>query len=128
MRLLLLEENYAVVKFKPNHGLPQWASDYDGGLLSITFTPEELSIVCKEEKALVENAEHIEKTWRCLKVEGPLDFNLTGILNELTKPLAEQQVSIFAISTFDTDYLLVKSNNIDKAIQALEQQGHICTR
>jgi hypothetical protein len=127
MKLILLKENYVIVKLKPNQGIPQWAYEYDGGLLSITYTAEELSIVCKEEKVPEESIEHIEKTWKCLKVEGPLDFSLTGILYKLAKPLAEQKISIFAISTYETDYLLVKSENIDKAIQILGSEGHFIT-
>lgn len=125
MNLLLLEDDYAIVKFKPDHTLPQWAANYDGGLLSITRTSDELSIVCKEAKIEEDTIQYIEKPWRCLKVEGPLDFSLTGILNELTKPLAEHQISIFAISTYDTDYLLVKSELIERTIQVLEEQGHV---
>ena len=65
-----------------------------------------------------------EKGWRCLKVEGPLDFGLTGILASLAQPLAEAKISIFAISTFDTDYILVKDENFKAAVLALSSAGH----
>jgi hypothetical protein len=65
-----------------------------------------------------------ETGWRCLKVQGPLDFNLTGILSSIAAPLAEVEVSIFAISTYNTDYILVKENDLEKAKQALRASGH----
>ena len=65
---------------------------------------------------------------RMLRVEGPLDFSLTGILASLAAPLAEAQVSIFSLSTYDSDYLLIEANNLDKAISALEQAGHTVSR
>lgn len=125
VKLFLLEDDYAIVKFKADQGIPAWAVIGDDDFISITRTKDELSIVCKEAKIAADNIEHIEKPWRCLKVEGPLDFSLTGILNELTRPLAEHNISIFAISTYDTDYLLVKSQLIERTIQVLEEEGHI---
>ncbi|WP_223068331.1 ACT domain-containing protein [Paenibacillus caui] len=124
MKLLLLEEKYGIVKLSPNEEIPRWAAAPVGGLLSITYTPDELSIVCKEEQIPGEGLEHIEKSWSCFKVEGPLDFSLTGILNMLTRPLAEQNISIFAISTYDTDYLLVKTDKTEQAIRTLADEGH----
>jgi len=66
----------------------------------------------------------ISDEWRCIKVEGPLDFSLTGILSSLISPLAEAEISIFTISTFDTDYLLVKSNTLKRTLQILAEHGH----
>lgn len=65
--------------------------------------------------------------WKCIKVEGVLDFNLTGILSSLANPLAENKISIFAISTFNTDYFLIKSHSIEKAKVVLENKGHTFT-
>lgn len=79
MNLSLLSENYAVIKLRPKEPIPNWVSDFDNGLLSITYTADELSIVCNVDK-IPEGLEAIEKTWRCLKVDGILDFSLTGIL------------------------------------------------
>ncbi|WP_166243150.1 ACT domain-containing protein [Paenibacillus turpanensis] len=123
MRLSLLKENYAIVKLQAGEAIPSWASEFDGGLLSITYTSDELSIVCNEDKVPI-GMKNIEKTWNCLKIEGVLDFSLTGILQLLLRPLAEHKISIFAISTFNTDYLLIKSENIEKAIEVLINEGH----
>lgn len=62
--------------------------------------------------------------WRCLKVAGPLDFDLTGVLSAILDPLAVAEISIFAVSTYDTDYLLVKSDNLERAICAMRAAGH----
>lgn len=94
-----------------------------GSFLSITRTPDELSIVCAEDDA-PENA-MVEGGWRAMKVEGPLDFPLVGILVSISAPLAEAGVSIFAVSTFDTDYVLVKEENLERAVSALEGAGHV---
>ncbi|WP_407673185.1 ACT domain-containing protein [Paenibacillus alkalitolerans] len=70
------------------------------------------------------NRTDIETAWKCLKIEGPLDFSLTGILASLTISLAEAGISIFAISTYDTDYILIKDNKMDRAIRVLADEGH----
>ena len=103
MRLSLLRENYVVLKLNSNSTIPSWALQTSDGLMSITYTSDELSIVCTEERVPT-NLECVEKTWRCLKVEGILDFSLTGILHKLTKPLAEHNISTFAISTFNISW------------------------
>ncbi len=122
LRLSLLDDIYAIVQLNSQADVPRWALGSDG-FLSITRTNDELSIVCKQ--AYVPSESHIEADWRCFKVMGPLDFSLTGILAKLANPLADAQVSIFAISTFDTDYLLVKKDKIDAAIQAWSEVAEI---
>ena len=97
--------------------IPEWAHS---GFFSMTRTPDELSIVCNEE--IVPDGVACEKGWHCLQVKGPLDFALTGILASLAAPLAEAGISIFAISTYDTDYFLVKE--LDRAIAVLFKAGH----
>ncbi len=89
---------------------------------SVTRTTEELSIVLPEES--VSPGWQAETGWRGLKVQGPLDFDLTGVLASLAAPLAEASVSIFAISTYDTDYILVKEDDLEKARQVLQVSGH----
>lgn len=106
----------AIVRLDASSPIPTWATKGDE-FFSITKTKDELSIVCNE--ALVPSNVKVEKGWRYLKVEGPLDFGLTGILSSLAAPLAEAKISIFAVSTFDTDYLLIKKENLDRAIQIL---------
>ena len=106
----------AVVRLDPSSPIPHWGIE-GVDFFSITKTRDELSIVCPEEK--VSQHVKVERGWRCFKVEGPLDFGLTGILSSLAQPLAEAKISIFAISTFDTDYILIKKENLQKAIEVL---------
>ncbi len=80
-----------------------------------------MSLVLPEEAALA--GWKSESGWRAIKVEGPLDFSLTGILSSIAAPLASAGVSIFALSTFDTDYILVKINQLPAALHALEENG-----
>lgn len=91
-------------------------------LVSITRTAEELSIVCAE--AAAPEGARVERGWACLVLEGPIPFTETGVLSGLLAPLAGAKVGIFAISTFDTDYLLVKHVQLDTAVTALRQAGH----
>ena len=90
---------------------------------SITRTEDELSIVLLEKNA--DPTWKTERGWRMLKVEGPLDFNIVGVVASLSKPLAEANIPIFVVSTFDTDYLLVKNESLDKAINTLTSEGFL---
>jgi hypothetical protein len=116
MKLSLLPYTLAVVRLSSSSDIPNWATK-EIDFFSITKTNDELSIVCPEEK--VPNGIKSEKGWKCLKVEGPLDFALTGILSSLIAPLAVAKISIFAISTFDTDYLLVKKEDLQRTVEEL---------
>jgi uncharacterized protein len=121
LTLQLLEGTLAVCRLGPRVTVPEWALAA-GPFGSVTRTPEELSIVCPEHR--VPPDVQCEKGWRALKVQGPLDFGLTGILDALTDPLARSGVSIFAVSTFDTDYLLVREACLEEALAALRAAGH----
>lgn len=77
------------------------------------------------EEAAVPAEIHCEPGWRALGVEGPLDFGLTGVLSSIAQPLADAGVSIFAVSTFDTDYVLVRESSLVAAVRALEGAGHV---
>jgi hypothetical protein len=121
MRLEVLRGGFAIVRLDATAALPAWVESFE--FLSITRTREELSLVC--ESAHVPSEIAAEREWRCMKVEGPLDLSLTGVLASLAEPLARAGIPIFAISTFDTDYLLVKAVNLEAAIAALESAGHI---
>ena len=107
-------------RLPPDAAIPAWAAG--GTFSSITRTPDELSIVCEERLAPDDGKS--EGGWRALQVAGPLDFALVGILAAIAAPLAEAGVSIFAVSTFDTDYVLVKESNLARAIDALRDAGH----
>jgi uncharacterized protein len=121
LHLRLLETRLAVCRFNPGEGLPEWATR--GGFFSITRTAEELSVVCPE--VLVPQGVHAEDGWRAFRVAGTMDFSVVGVLAALSVPLARAGVSLFALSTFDTDYLLVKERNLEQAIIALTNEGHI---
>jgi hypothetical protein len=120
LTLELLPNTLAVCKLDPTHSIPKWATS--GEFYSVSKTPDELSIVC-DNNAVPEDVK-AEREWRCFKVKGPLDFSLTGIFAALANPLAQAGISIFAISTFDTDYLMVKNNLLNKAVQILLAVGH----
>lgn len=119
MTLKLIEGNYSIYRLEPSASIPEIT--YQSSFYSISKTDEELSIVC-ESKYIIADAK-VEDNWGLIKVVGPLDFSLTGILSSLTQPLAEAKISIFAISTFDTDYLLVKSEKLEETKATLEREG-----
>lgn len=115
LTLKLLSEKFGVCRLDKNTLIPDWAKNSD--FFSITKTSDELSIVCIQDN-IPDNIK-CEKDWRILKVEGPLDFALIGILSKLSTVLAQKGISIFAISTYDTDYILVKDADIANAVTAL---------
>lgn len=120
LTLSILPDVYAVCRLDPNASIPSWVTKRD--FFSITRTRDELSIVCPQRD--VPAGIQCERDWRCLKVDGTLDFALTSVLVSLAAPLAEAGISIFAISTFDTDYVLVKQENLERTISVLSQAGH----
>ncbi len=122
MKLSILPGSFAICRLSPNNEVPGWVWE-NKTLLSVTYTEDELSIVCQS--SLVPSNIRAEKGWVAIKVEGPLDFSLTGVLAALSGPLAAGGVSIFALSTFDTDYILVKEQDISQAKRILERKGHI---
>lgn len=110
----------AVARLESSNAIPEWAMR--SSFFSISKTSDELSIVCREDD--VPSYVKCEKSWIAIKVKGPLDFALTGVLSSLAEPLARAGVSIFAVSTFDTDYVLVKQDKIESAISQLIECGH----
>lgn len=110
----------AICRLGPGDEIPNWAGS--AAFSSVTRTRTELSIVCLEDTVPCGIAR--ESGWRVLRVEGPLDFALTGVLASIAGPLAEASVSIFAISTFDTDYVMVRESDVDAAFEALRNAGH----
>jgi hypothetical protein len=120
LSISILPGLYAICRLAPGVPLPPWASPSE--VMSITRTPEELSVVCEQKH--VPATVTCERDWRCLKVEGPLDLSLTGILASLAAPLAQAQICLFAISTYDTDYVLIKDNDLQNAVSVLGRAGH----
>ncbi|OAI40482.1 amino acid-binding protein [Planctomycetaceae bacterium SCGC AG-212-D15] len=117
--LCVLDGIFSICRLDPNAPLPSWAS---GSFLSITRSPDELSIVCPA--AVVPDGVGCERGWRCLKVQGPFDFSVVGVVASIIGPLAEAGVSVFVVSTFDTDYLLVKQERLERAVEVLRKAGH----
>lgn len=120
LALSILPESFAVARLGASAPVPPWAGA--GGLLSVTRTEDELSIVCGEDAVPAEAT--ASRGWRAMRVAGPLDFALTGILASLAAPLAEAGVPIFALSTHDTDYVLVPEDKLPRAVDALTAAGH----
>jgi hypothetical protein len=115
----ILPGTFAVSRLDAVDQVPDWAT---AEVVSVTRTPDELSVVCLEDSV----PEHIrcEPGWRCLRVAGPLGFSMVGVIASLTGTLASANISVFVISTFDTDLLLVKGADLHAAVESLGEAGH----
>jgi hypothetical protein len=122
--LTLLPERFSISRLAADAPIPTWATQ--GPFFSITRTGDELSIVT--ELACVPPGVHSQPGWRVFKVHGPFILSEIGVLSALAAPLAEAKISLFAISTFDTDYLLVAAETVSAAIRALGHAGHTIHR
>ncbi|SRR6266436_4648293 len=122
--LTLLPERFAISRLAADAPIPAWTTQ--GPFFSVTPTGDELSIV--SELARVPVGVQSEPGWRIFKVHGPFVLSEIGVLSALAAPLAEAKISLFAISTFDTDYLLVVGETLSAAIHALGQAGHTIHR
>lgn len=127
MKLKLDKTNYTIAKFRPDFPVPTWFQTDHSQFKSITYTAEECSIIIPTEHLNTAEAQSTESDWFLLKIEGILDFSLTGILHKIATPLAEKEISIFAVSTYNTDYILMKQANLDHAITTLTIAGHQIT-
>ena len=112
--------SYAICRLAPGDSLPPWV--VNGTFFSVTRTPTELSVVC--DVADVPSGVKAEGPWSALAVRGPLDLNITGVLAGLATPLATAGISIFVVSTYDTDYVLVRNHDVDRAVRSLRAAGH----
>lgn len=115
----VMPETLSIVRLPPGSAVPAWIER--GSWHSVTRTPDECSVVC--ESRLVPAGVSRVGPWRALKVAGPLDFDLVGVLSRLASPLAAAGISIFVVSTYDTDYLLVRDEALDDAVARLEDEG-----
>jgi ATP-dependent RNA helicase RhlE len=121
LALAILPESFGICRLHPRTRLPRWVFR-PSSFYSVTRTRDELSIVARED--LIPQRFDCERDWRGIKVIGPLDFGLVGVVASLALPLARAGVSLFTVSSFDTDYLLVRAKNLEKAVAALEAAGH----
>ena len=119
LRLEVLQNTFTIHRFNSSAEIPN--EIFSEAFFNIVKTDEELSIVCRNSLTL--NSERCDQSWSCIKVSGPLELNTTGVLAKLSKVLADAHISIFAISTFDTDYILVKTKKVNKAVLVLKTAG-----
>jgi uncharacterized protein len=120
LNLSLLPHMYAVCQFHPDKHIPYWA--LMGDFVSLTRTHEELSIICQQDNVPLDI--EAERGWCCLQVQGAFDFSEAGVNVALAIPLADADISVLAIATYATDYLLIKEEYLERALHVLEQVGH----
>lgn len=116
--LRILPERLAICHFGKNASLPEWAI-HNNDFFSITKTPDELSVVCDESR-MPKNV-MAERGWRAFRLEGPENIYSVGVIAKISTPLAKAKISIFDISTYETDYILVEEKNLAKAKKSLSK-------
>jgi hypothetical protein len=119
MRLESVDEEFSICRLESDQPVPDWAT---GKFVSITRTPDELSVVCPSVR-VPRDVKH-ESGWRCFHVVGPFQFSEVGVIASLVEPLAKADVPVFVISTFDTDWLLIQEPFLERAIDVLEKSEH----
>lgn len=124
MIFTLFQDTFAIVRMSADDAIPAWASG--GPFVSVTRTGTELSIVCRE--ISVPAGMHADRGWQCLRLEGPIPLKTVGIAAEFTSVLAKANVSVFPVATYDTDYVLVKGDRMETAMDALRSAGHSVRR
>jgi hypothetical protein len=122
---MILPNTIAVCRLPSDAQIPGWTSKARA-FLTVSRTPEELSITADQEA--VPAGTKCERDYRPIRVRGTLPPDLIGILLAMAEPLADAKIAIFAISTYDTDYVLVKAADLDRAVAALEGAGHEVSR
>jgi hypothetical protein len=113
--LQILDQRFSVCRLPGNSPVPAWA--FEGGFWSVTRSEQEVSIVCESHRVPV--GIKSEPGWKAFRVRGILEFSLTGVLSSLLEPLADAEISVFALSTFNTDYLLIKDEKVEDAREVL---------
>lgn len=121
LTMKLLNKTYGVCRLGKEASIPKWALESE--FFSITKTEDELSVVC--EMNTIPEEMICERNWRILKIVGPLDFALIGILASISSLLADSGISIFAVSTYDTDYILIKDKDVEQGVEALLQEEYL---
>jgi len=122
LTLELVQGNFIICRLSATSPLPAWA--FSGPFISITKTTDELSIITIDDNRIPKDIQ-CERQWKCLKLQGPFPFHMTGVLSSILNPLAQAEIPILAVSTFDTDYVMIKDKNLSIAIDVLKQNGHI---
>jgi uncharacterized protein len=120
VQLYVLDDLYAIVRLEPDGDVPTWARG--GHFWSVTRTDSELSIVCRQDDVPPDAS--AERGFVAFEVAGPLDFSLTGVVSSLVTPFAEEEIPVFVLSTFETDYLLVREHDLHRSVEALTAAGH----
>ncbi len=119
LKIKVFPEVLGICRLGSSEAIPCWA---EGAFLSVTRTSDELTIVCRE-KSIPETVKH-EKGWRYFRIDQVLDFSMVGVLSSISGVLARRDISIFVVSTYDTDYFLVKEQALAKAVAALKQADY----
>jgi uncharacterized protein len=119
--LTVLKQKYSIYKFKKGSVLPEWV--YSSEFCSVTRTNEEISVVTVQTDNLSDWVA-FSKDWRIFKIEGPLDFSLIGVIADISAILKEAKVSVFVISTYDTDYILIKDTDLNASITSLQNKAY----
>ena len=120
LQLSLLKDKYGICTLPNTAPIPDWALTQS--LASITRTEKELTIVCRLE--ILPSQYQSDLNWRCFKIDGSFDLNQIGVISSISSPLADAGISIYVISTYDTDYFLIKEQNLEKTISVLSNSGH----
>jgi uncharacterized protein len=120
--LAVLGDRLAICREEKDKPLPSWTRAAAGGFISVTRTRDELSIIVSDQRPPAEAK--CERNWRLIMVKGPLDFTQVGIIAGLSGTLASAGISIFALSTYDTDYIMVKQGDLERALSALRRAGY----
>jgi uncharacterized protein len=124
LKYRILPEPLAVCQLPAGARVPEWA--LTGGFFCVARTGDEVSIVCSlaNEERHISDGVRVEKGWVGLKLEGPFPFTMTGVLTSFLQPLAEAGIPVFVVSTFNTDYVLIKRDHLERAAKALGEAGH----
>ena len=124
LQLSLLKDKYCIYTLPNTATIPDWALTQS--LVSITRTEKELTIVCRQE--ILPSQYQSDLNWRCFKIDGSFDLNQIGVISSISSPLADAGISIYVISTYDTDYFLIQEQNLEQTISTLSDIGHNITR
>lgn len=120
IRIVILEEIYSICRLEKNDTIPDDITK--SNFYSITSSPKEIFLVC--EQKFIRDGMKVEKDWKVLKIDSILDFSLIGIISKISTILADAKISIFVVSTYDTDYVLIKKSNLEITVRVLEENGY----